>query len=144
MITLKWQDEAYQPRYQTEYSAGADLRSRKDIVCKSHESIVVPTGVFIQDVNWEQVPQGYVPELQVRMRSGLAFKHQLTLTNGVGTIDADYRDEICVLITNLGIHDYFITKGMRIAQIVLNLVKRMDGIPVGGERIGGFGSTGVN
>jgi dUTP pyrophosphatase len=94
-------------------------------------------------VDWEKVPAGMIPELQVRARSGLAFKHGIMLTNGVGTVDADYKDEICVLLYNSGKDSFVIQKGDRIGQITLGLVRRMDALPIGGTRSGGFGSTGV-
>ena len=82
-----------------------------------------------------------IPELQIRARSGLAFKHGICLSNGVGTIDADYPDEICVLLSNTSTESFVIEKGMRVGQMTQNLVYRIQGLEVGGERTGGFGST---
>jgi dUTP pyrophosphatase len=103
--------------------------------------VCVPTGVWISSVNWEKVPLGLIPELQIRARSGLARKNGICLANGIGTIDADYRDEIGVLLLNLGPEDFRIERGDRIAQMVISFVGRIDGLPVGGSRVGGFGST---
>jgi dUTP pyrophosphatase len=130
------------PRYMTEHSAAADLVAREGLVIEPGTVACVPTGVWIAEVEWSKVPQGYIPELQIRARSGLARKHAITLANGIGTIDADYRDEIGVLLVNLGREPFVIQKGDRIAQMALNLVGRLD-LPVGGQRQGGFGSTSV-
>ena len=142
MIQLRWQ-EGCAPVYQSEHSAASDLKSRVDLVIPAGSRARVPVGVWIASVAWDQVPEGMIPELQVRARSGLAFKHGITLTNGVGTVDADYPDEIGVLLLNTGDQDFEIKKGDRIAQLVLNLVLRIPETPVGGERKGGFGSTGL-
>jgi dUTP pyrophosphatase len=93
-------------------------------------------------VEWSKVPTGFIPELQIRARSGLARKNAITLANGVGTIDADYREEIGVLLLNLGREPFKVQKGDRIAQMALNLVGRLE-LPIGGQRQGGFGSTSV-
>lgn len=130
----------------TQASAGADLRSTTNLTISPGQVGRVSTGVFIDSVDWSKVPDGMIPELQIRARSGLAFKKQITLANGVGTIDADYPDEICVLLMNLGTEPFVIQCGDRIAQLVANLVCRL---PLGfasennSVRIGGFGSTGV-
>jgi dUTP pyrophosphatase len=84
-----------------------------------------------------------IPELQIRARSGLAFKYGIMLTNGIGTVDADYPDEICVLLFNSGTEPFIIQRGDRVAQITLNLVQRMTDLNSGGQRSGGFGSTGA-
>ena len=85
-----------------------------------------------------------IPELQVRARSGLAAKKQIMLTNGVGTIDADYPGEICVLMSNFSSSPYEVVKGSRVAQLVMTLVYRIPELRVcSEERLGGFGSTGV-
>lgn len=144
----------FEPAYMTAASAGADLKSTENLVIPPGTVGRVPTGVFIEGVEWEKVPQGFIPELQIRARSGLAFKKQITLANGVGTIDADYPDEICVLLMNLGKDPFVISPGDRIAQLVANLVPRITDC-IGGNlpapasqksentRTGGFGSTGV-
>lgn len=144
----------FEPAYMTAASAGADLKSTENLVIPPGTVGRVPTGVFIERVEWEKVPAGFIPELQIRARSGLAFKKQITLANGVGTIDADYPDEICVLLMNLGKEPFVISPGDRIAQLVANLVPRITDC-IGGDlpahmphstettRSGGFGSTGV-
>lgn len=146
MITLKTlnQNEDLLPSYSTHASAGADLKSAVDLVIPAGTHARVQTGTWIESVKWDQVPKGVIPELQIRARSGLAFKHGITLSNAVGTVDADYPDEICVLLWNTGSQDFSIKRGDRIAQIVLNLVQRIDNLMVGGKRIGGFGSTGIS
>lgn len=101
------------PSYQTELSAGADLYANlsESITIKPLERILIPTGIQIE------LPAGY--EAQIRPRSGLAFKHGLTVLNTPGTIDADYRGEIKVLLINLGQEEYQIQSGERIAQMVI-------------------------
>ena len=131
------------PSYATAASAAADLRAASELIIAPGERSKVPTGVWIERVDWTKVPDGQIPELQVRARSGLAFKQGIMLTNGVGTIDADYPDEICVLLYNSGKEPFVIQKGDRIAQVTLNIAARISGLDVGGTRAGGFGSTGV-
>ena len=131
------------PSYATAASAAADLRAASELIIAPGERSKVPTGVWIERVDWTKVPDGQIPELQVRARSGLAFKQGIMLTNGVGTIDADYPDEICVLLYNSGKEPFVIQKGDRISQVTLNIVARISGLDVGGTRAGGFGSTGV-
>lgn len=142
MIKLRFLEQNC-PTYMTAGSAAADLRASADLVIGPASNARVPTGVWIAGVDWDKVPKGSIPELQIRARSGLAAKYGITLMNGVGTIDADYPDEIGVLIWNTSQKDSFtIAKGDRIAQIVLNLVHRIEDLPVGDSRQGGFGSTG--
>jgi dUTP pyrophosphatase len=143
MITLKSKSPDLMPSYATAASAAADLRAASELIIAPGERSKVPTGVWIERVDWTKVPDGQIPELQVRARSGLAFKQGIMLTNGVGTIDADYPDEICVLLYNSGKEPFVIQKGDRIAQVTLNIVARISGLDVGGARAGGFGSTGV-
>ena len=130
------------PEYQTEYSAGLDLSASivDSIVIKPGEYSMVPLGFAIE------LPQGY--EAQIRARSGLAAKHGITLLNGVGTIDADYRGEISVILINLSKKDFTIEPGMRIAQMIITKYRKIDWEVVDsleetdrGE--GGFGSTGL-
>ncbi len=142
MIKLRVENPQMMPSYSTKASAAADLRSSVDLVIPAGTRSRVPTGVWIESVDWNQVPDGMIPELQVRARSGLAFKYGVMLTNGVGTVDADYPDEIGVLLYNSGSENFVIQKGDRIAQITLNLVSRISQLEVGGVREGGFGSTG--
>ena len=130
------------PSYATEYSAGMDLKANIDqpVILGSLDRAMIPTGLFIE------LPEGY--EAQVRPRSGLAAKHGITVTNAPGTIDADYRGEICVLLVNLGHEPFIINPGERIAQMVVARHERVEWVPVDdleqSERgAGGFGSTGT-
>jgi len=130
------------PQYETKGSAGLDLRAAifDDIVLDSLERCVVPTGLNIA------IPEGY--EGQVRPRSGLAFRHGLTVTNSPGTIDADYRGELKVLLVNLGSERVRLTRGMRIAQLVIAPVVQaqiaeVDSLDDTERGTKGFGSTGL-
>lgn len=140
MIHLRYQEDCA-PRYMTKASAACDLIAREPVVVEAGAVARVPTGVWISHVDWDRVAPGQIPELQVRARSGLAFKHGITLANGIGTIDADYPEEIGVLLLNTGKQDFQVEKGMRIAQLVQALCYRIDGLELGGDRLGGFGST---
>lgn len=130
------------PSYSTVDSAGMDLMAAidEDIVLKPLERRVVPTGIAIA------LPKGY--EAQVRPRSGLALKSGISIPNSPGTIDADYRGEVGVILVNLSNQDFTITRGMRIAQMVIaqysqvnwNIVESLDSTARGE---GGFGSTGT-
>lgn len=142
MFELRF-EEGCEPRYMTEHSAACDLVARERQLLEPGKVSLVPTGVWISKVKWDEVPQGALPELQIRARSGLARKHGITLANGIGTIDADYRDEIGVLLVNLGSKTFIVEKGDRLAQMTLNLVYRLAQLPIGGRREGGFGSTHV-
>ncbi len=130
------------PNYETIASAGMDLRANitESITLKSLERAIVKTGLFIE------LPIGY--EAQVRPRSGLAAKNGITVLNSPGTVDADYRGEIGVILVNLSNQDFIIQNGERIAQLIIAKHERADWIEVAelpetsrGE--GGFGSTGV-
>ncbi|MET0529329.1 MAG: dUTP diphosphatase, partial [Microvirga sp.] len=132
------------PRYETAGAAGMDLIAANPadapVVLAPMERRLVPTGLVIQ------LEQGY--EAQVRPRSGLAFKHGVTVLNAPGTIDADYRGEVQVLLVNLGQEPFTITRGMRIAQMVVAPVTMVELVEVGavdetGRAAGGFGSTGL-
>lgn len=129
------------PEYATIHSAGVDLiaATDADITLKSLERALVPTGIAIA------LPDGY--EAQIRPRSGLALKHGISLVNTPGTIDADYRGEIKVLIINLGAENFTVTRGMRIAQMVVAPVSRVafesvESLDDTARAAGGFGSTG--
>ena len=130
------------PNYETIASAGMDLRANisEPITLKSLERTIVKTGLFIE------LPIGY--EAQVRPRSGLAAKKGITVLNSPGTVDADYRGEIGVILVNLSNEDFVIENGERIAQLIITKHERVEWIEVielsetsRGE--GGFGSTGV-
>lgn len=129
------------PEYKTEGASGMDLSAAIDtpITLKSLERCLVPTGLKVE------IPTGY--EIQVRARSGLSIKHGITLINAIGTIDSDYRGELCVPVVNLSSEEYTIMPDERIAQMVVCKVERGD-IKVTEELqettrgAGGFGSTG--
>lgn len=130
------------PAYQTPGSAGMDLRAAidADVVLEPGDRTAVPTGLRMA------LPKGH--EGQVRPRSGLAFRHGLTVTNAPGTIDEDYRGEVKVLLVNLGREAVTISRGMRVAQLVVAPVVQVTVRPVDDldETIrgaNGFGSTGV-
>ena len=142
MFKLRY-DKDCEPRYMSTNSAACDLVARDQVVVAARGRAKVPTGVWIESVEWGSVPAGQIPELQLRARSGLAIKNGICLANGVGTVDADFRDEICVLLSNTSDEDFVVQKGDRIAQAVLSTVYRLGSVPVGEERCGGFGSTGI-
>lgn len=132
------------PRYETAGAAGMDLLAANPadapVVLAPMERRLVPTGLVIQ------LEPGY--EAQVRPRSGLAFKHGVTVLNAPGTIDADYRGEVQVLLVNLGTEPFTITRGMRIAQMIVAPVTTVELVEVGSvnetaRASGGFGSTGL-
>ena len=130
------------PHYSTIASAGMDLRANIDesISLKPLERTIVKTGIFME------LPLGF--EAQVRPRSGLAFKNGITVLNSPGTIDADYRGEIGVILVNLSAEEFMIEDGERIAQMVIAKHEQAQWIEVealeNSERgAGGFGSTGV-
>ena len=130
------------PTYATEQSAGMDLRANlsEPVVLRPMERRLIPTGLHIA------LPEGY--EAQVRPRSGLALKRGITVLNTPGTIDADYRGEVGVVLINLGQEDFTVNDGERIAQMVISSYEKADFIEVSsldeterGE--GGYGHTGV-
>ena len=131
----------YLPEYKTEGSSGMDLYAAidKEITLKPLERVLVPTGIKIE------IPLEY--EAQIRARSGLSVKHGITLINAVGTVDADYRGEVCVGLVNLSNEEYTIKPDDRIAQMVIARVEKAQ-IEVTTELAesargeGGFGSTG--
>lgn len=153
-------DDVQLPAYANPYDAGMDVCAAEDTLIKPGETVIVPTGLKLA------IPEGY--EIQVRPRSGISFRTPLRLPNSPGTIDAGYRDELGIIMTNtsregsenpsevLSLNTkgnkqgtYLIKKGERIAQLVLAPVPRMNLIKVqsvkdiGSNRGGGFGSTGV-
>ncbi len=130
------------PVYATEASAGMDLRANLEtpLVLKPLQRCLVPTGLFMA------LPVGY--EAQVRPRSGLAIKRGITVLNSPGTVDADYRGEVCVILVNLSNEDFVIEDGERIAQMVIARHEQVEWESVevldDTERgAGGFGHTGV-
>lgn len=131
------------PSYSTTSSAGMDLRANlsEPITLKPLERALIPTGIYIQ------LPQGY--ECQIRPRSGLAIKHGISLVNTPGTIDADYRGEIGVILINLSNEPFVVNHGERICQMVVTNYSSVNWCEVesldDSERgAGGFGHTGVN
>lgn len=129
------------PEYSTIMSAGMDLRAfiEHPIVLRSLNRVLIPTGLYIE------LPKRY--EAQVRPRSGLALKHGVTVLNSPGTIDADYRGEICVILINLSNEPFFINSGDRIAQLVFHKYAKAEFVEV--EHLdeterdeGGFGHSG--
>ena len=129
------------PKFKTVGSAGVDLQANIDepIILAPFERFLVPTGIFIA------LPEGY--EAQIRARSGLAINHGISLVNGIGTIDSDYRGEIKVILINLGNEAYTINKGDRIAQMIFAKYEKPEFIQVSeldetkrGQ--GGFGHSG--
>ncbi len=131
------------PAYSTKYSAGMDLRADLDepVVLKPLERTLIPTGLFIE------LPEGY--EAQIRPRSGLALKKGITVLNTPGTIDADYRGEIKVILINLSQEDFTIENGERICQMVVASHEKVEWdlseMLAETERgAGGFGHTGKN
>ena len=130
------------PAYETPLSAGMDLRANIDepIVLQPLQRALVPTGLFMA------LPEGY--EAQVRPRSGLAIKKGITVLNSPGTVDADYRGEVCVILVNLSNEPFTVTDGERIAQMVIARHEQVEWVAV--EQLndtergtGGFGHTGV-
>jgi dUTP pyrophosphatase len=127
------------PAYATDGSAGLDLRADEAVHLAPGERALVPTGIAIA------LPKGY--EGQVRPRSGLALKHGVTCLNTPGTIDADYRGEVAVILVNLGAREVSLARGERIAQLVVGPVVRAElrearELPRTGRGTGGFGHTG--
>lgn len=130
------------PHYATEGSAGVDLKAAvgEAMTISPLERKLIPTGLSMA------IPEDY--EAQIRPRSGLAFKHGITVLNTPGTIDSDYRGEVKVLLINLGKENFIVERGMRIAQLVVekyekvqwNVVESLDDTSRAG---GGYGSTGV-
>ncbi len=131
------------PEYKTSGSSGLDLEAflENDLIVKSNETVLVPTGLSIA------IDQSL--EIQIRPRSGLAAKNNITVLNTPGTIDSDYRGEIKVILNNLGKDDFVIKNGDRIAQMVICPVIKtefeiVDELPNTPRGLGGFGSTGKN
>ena len=129
------------PEYQTPLSAGLDIRANLDesVTLRPLERAMIPTGLFVE------LPEGC--EMQIRPRSGLAAKHGITVLNSPGTIDADYRGEIKVILVNLSNETFTIESGERIAQMIVARYEQIEWLPVeelgATERgAGGFGSTG--
>lgn len=132
------------PKYETEHAAGMDVRANEDVMLRPKETKLIPTGIFMA------IPQGY--EVQVRPRSGLSLKTKFRIANAPGTIDADYRGELCIIGENTnGESEMRISKGERIGQIVIapvyqivwDTVLSKDHLGNTARGEGGFGSTGT-
>ena len=129
------------PAYSTNASAGMDIRANIDesIVIKPLERKLIPTGLFLE------IPEGF--EAQIRPRSGLAIKNGITILNSPGTIDADYRGEICIILVNLSGDEFIVSDGERICQMVIAKHEKAEWISVDklidtNRGTGGFGHTG--
>lgn len=139
---VKFREDAILPLYQTDGAAGADIHACIDeaIVLQPLERRMIPTGLAMA------IPEGL--EVQIRARSGMSIKHGITMVNGIGTIDADYRGELGVLLINLSQEAFTVEPGMRIAQMVIarydvatwNVVDELDETARGK---GGYGSSGT-
>ena len=130
------------PEYQTAGSAGADLHAylTEPVTLNPMERKLIPTGLFVE------LPVGY--ELQVRPRSGLALKYGITVLNTPGTVDSDYRGELCVLLVNFGSEPFTVRNGDRIAQAVVAQAVQVsfvqtDALSKTGRGADGYGSTGI-
>ncbi len=142
MIRVKAEKGAVMPRYATKGAAGADVSAllSSPITLRPGEYKAIPTGLYME------IPEGY--EVQVRPRSGLALKHGITVLNAPGTIDSDYRGEVCVILINHSQKPFVIENGDRIAQLVTAKTSRLeftevDDLSATERGEGGFGSTGV-
>lgn len=140
-VTVICEEGGNLPLYASKGASGADVYAKlnEPLVLKSGESALVPTGLFFE------IPEGF--EIQVRPRSGLALKNQITVLNTPGTIDSDYRGELKVILINHGLNDFTVEPKMRIAQIVLAKVERAEFIlaeelSISDRGSGGFGHTG--
>ena len=137
-------EEEAVPHYASDLAAGADIKAKvvEEMIIPPGESKLIPTGLKVE------IPEGY--EIQVRPRSGLAYKQQVTVLNTPGTIDADYRGEIGVILINHGKNPFIVTNGMRIAQLVLAKVEKARFVRVDGalsetsRGAGGFGHSGTH
>ena len=131
------------PGYSTSFSAGMDLRAdlEEPFLLKPMERKLIPTGLFME------LPEGY--EAQIRPRSGLALKKGISIVNTPGTIDADYRGEIGIILINLSKDDFLVNHGERICQMVINKVEmitwsEVESLKASERGAGGFGHTGRN
>lgn len=130
------------PAYQTAHAAGLDVRANltEPVTLKPLQRALIPTGLFME------IPIGY--EVQVRPRSGLAYKHGITIVNSPGTIDADYRGELMVLLVNLSDTEFVVQDGERVAQLVVARHETItwelaEALSETARGAGGYGSTGV-
>ena len=138
----KLNEDVVLPKYESKQAAGMDVHAYLDdsVIIVPTQRVLIPTGLFMA------LEPGY--ELQIRPRSGLAYKNGITVLNSPGTIDSDYRGEIKILLINHGLESFTIDNGMRIAQIIINKVeqvqfKEVDELSDTDRGSGGFGSTGI-
>ena len=131
------------PEYASAEAAGADIRANvvEPLTIPPHQSALIPTGLKFE------IPSGY--EIQIRPRSGLALKHQVTVLNTPGTIDSDFRGEVCVILINHGDREFIVQPKMRIAQLIVAPAVRAhfiraEALAESERGSGGFGHTGVN
>ncbi|MCX8084217.1 MAG: dUTP diphosphatase [Calditerrivibrio sp.] len=141
VVNIKLDTDAIIPEYATTGSSGVDVRSIESGVINPSEIKLVKTGLFLE------IPEGY--EAQIRPRSGLALKHGITILNSPGTIDSDYRGEVCLILANFGNEPFEYKKGDRLAQMVFTEVVRVDfelieDLNKTERGIGGFGHSGTN
>lgn len=143
LISVIAEDEEFLPVYSSELAAGADVKAyiKEDVVIQPGSSALIPTGLKMA------IPAGY--EIQVRPRSGLALKNQITVLNTPGTIDADYRGGVGVILMNHGKQPFVVTRGMRIAQLVLAPALQAqfvlaNELTLTSRGAGGFGHTGTH
>jgi dUTP pyrophosphatase len=136
-------DKATLPEYQTEHAAAMDIHACLDepMIVQPLQRFMVPTGLAVE------IPAGY--EMQIRARSGMSIKHGITMVNGVGTIDADYRGELSILMINLSQDVFTIEPGMRVAQMLVQKYEKVtwqvsDTLSETDRGAGGFGSTGFD
>lgn len=139
----KLRDDAIIPEYQTEHAAAMDVHACMDqpMTLQPLERAMVPTGLAFE------LPEG--TEMQVRARSGMSIKHGMTMVNGIGTIDADYRGELNILMINLSQEAFTIETGMRVAQLLVSRYEKVeweavDTLSESERGAGGFGSTGFD
>lgn len=140
VVIKRLNDKALLPEYQTEQAAAMDIHACLDapILLQPMERRIIPTGFALE------LPVGY--EAQIRARSGMSIKHGITMVNGIGTIDADYRGEVGVLVINLGAESFTVEPDMRIAQLLVAPVERVewqeaDELNGTARGEGGYGST---
>lgn len=143
MIVVKFKklrDDVNLPKYQTELSVGMDLEAAEDCIICSGSTCLIKTGLAVE------LPPGF--EMQIRPRSGMALKESIIMPNAPGTIDADYRGEIGVILHNYGKNTFMIAKGQRIAQAVISrvdhfIIQEVDDLSPTERGAGGFGHTGA-
>ena len=143
MLPITVVDEKLIPHYASLGASGADLKAaiQEDVIIAPSESKLIPVGIKLA------IPEGY--EVQIRPRSGLAYKNQITVLNSPGTIDADYRGEIGVILINHGKSEFVVSPYMRIAQLILVPVVQADfciseALTATSRNEGGFGHTGTH